>query len=461
MSKTPRKGKRPTRGQRTPPASGRKASYRLAARDVTRSANELVAYHRLFAHVVQRQEQERWALFYLCGQLSNLVRKTIEPMVLELYGTDLNAVRALQHFIGQAHWSAEAMIRQCQALVHEWLGDPAAVMVVDGSGFPKQGDDSVGVAHQYCGHLGKVANCQEGVFLVYVSPKGYAFVDERLYVHASWFAEDHRERWQQCGIPDDLVFQTEPALGLEMLRRLAALTILPFRWVAADERFGQNTGFLDGVDALGKLYLIEVPSNTRAWKRRPRVEPPGPGLLGHVRTRPRLAASAPPARELREWIREIPRSAWHKRVIKTGSQGPMVAEFAFLRMTMVRDALPGPRQWVVFRRSLSDPPEVKYYASNAPATCPTSEFVRLSGLRWPVETTFKEGKGEVGMDHYETRTWLGWHHHMAHSFRAHLFLIRLRLLFEKKAPRLPPLKRANSWPRRFMTSNRPWIPLPL
>lgn len=457
MVKTPKSRKRLIRAQRIPPASGRKPSYRLAARDVTRSANELVAYHRLFMPVFQRQEQERWALFYLCGQLSNLVRKTIEPMVLGLYGTDGNAVRALQHFIGQAEWSAEAMIRQCQELVHAWLGDPEAVVVVDGSGFPKQGDNSVGVARQYCGHLGKVANCQEGVFLVYVSPKGFTFVDERLYVHESWFAADHHARWQRCGIPDDLPFQTEPALGLEMLEHLAALSILPFRWVAADEHFGQNPGFLDGVDALGKLYLIEVPANTRAWKRAPRVDPPGPGLLGHVRTRSRLAASAPEPRELREWLQDLPHSAWHPYKIKEGTKGPMVAEFAFARMTLVRETLPGPRQWVVFRRTLEDRPEVKYYVSNAPATCPTSEFVRLSGLRWPVETTLEEGQGEVGMDHYETRTWLGWHHHMALTFRSHLFLIRLRLLFEKKAPGSRPSRLISSWPRRFTTSNRLWI----
>jgi len=116
-----------------------------------------------------------------------------------------------------------------------------------------------------------------------------------------------------------------------------------------------------------------------------------------------------------------------------GSKGPVVAEFASMRATSVRDGLPGPRVWVIFRRSLGIEPEEKYFFSNAPTTCSLTTFARVSGLRWPVETALEEGKGEVGMDHYETRTWPGWHGHMAHTFLAHLFLIRLRVLWQKKS----------------------------
>jgi hypothetical protein len=119
-------------------------------------------------------------------------------------------------------------------------------------------------------------------------------------------------------------------------------------------------------------------------------------------------------------------------MIKEGSKGPIVAEFAFLRVTTIRKALPGPRVWVVFRRQIHPVPELKFYMSNAPATCARAELVRVSGLRWPVETTLEEGKDELGMDHYQTRSWISWHHHMAQTFMAHLFLMRLRLLFKKK-----------------------------
>lgn len=164
------------------------------------SAEELVAFHRLFAGAFQRREQREWSLFYLCGQLADLERKTIEPMVLALFGADLKAVRALQHFIGHGSWDRQSLLLRCQQLIADWLGEPEGVLIVDGSGFPKQGQDSVGVARQYYGHVGKVANCQEGVFLVYTGQQGYAFLDERLDVHESWFEFDVRERWRVCGL---------------------------------------------------------------------------------------------------------------------------------------------------------------------------------------------------------------------------------------------------------------------
>jgi len=429
MSKKPNSSRRSNKR----PASGRKPSLKLALGDIESISDELRAYHRLFHAVFQRREQRYWSLVYLCGRLSDLERKTIEPIVLALLGPDPNAVRAAQQFIGQGEWEATALIQRYQELVAEWLGDPQGVVIIDGSGFPKQGHDSVGVAHQYCGALGKVANCQEGVFAVYVSPSGYTFLDERLYVHEDWFDEAHCKRWKKCGIPAELPFRTEPALALDIVRELVERGRVPFKWVTFDEHFGESPSLLDEIDALGKWYLAEVPCNTRGWLRTPRVEPPGPGLLGRPRTRPRLAKNAPRARELRDIAASLPQSAWARYTFKEGSQGPMVAEFAFLRVTTVRDKLPGPRVWAMFRRSLEPQPELKFYLSNAPLTYAHYELAQLSGLRWPVETTLEEGKGEVGMDHYETRSWRGWHHHMAQTFLAHLFLMRLRLVFKKNA----------------------------
>jgi SRSO17 transposase len=218
-----------------------------------------------------------------------------------------------------------------------------------------------------------------------------------------------------------------------MVRELVERGVVPFEWVTFDEHLGESPSLLDEIDALGKWYLAELPCNTRVWLRTPRVEPPGPGLLGRPRTRSRLAKNAPRARELRDLAASLPQSAWARYTFKEGSQGPMVAEFAFLRVTTVRDKLPGPRVWAMFRRRLDPQPELKFYLSNAPLTCAGYELAQLSGLRWPVETTLEEGKGEVGMDHYETRSWRGWHHHMAQTFLAHLFLMRLQLVFKKNA----------------------------
>jgi SRSO17 transposase len=369
----------------------------------------------------------------MCGQLSKLERKTIEAMVLEFIGDKEGAIRTVQHFIGQAPWETAPFLEQGQSLVANWLGEPDGVMIVDGSGFPKQGDHSVGVAWQYCGHLGKPANCQEGVFLVYASRRGYTFLDERLYLPEKWFTAAYQERWKACGIPDTLTFKTEPALGLEMISDLAQRAVIPFRWVTADEKYGENPAFLEGIAALGKWYLAEVAADTRAWLRTPPIEPPGPSLFGPDRVHPRVKRTAPRPQEMRELAAHLPRTAWQRRVIKEGSKGSIVAEFAFLRVAPVRDGLPGPRAWAIFRRTLGPQPEIKFYLSNAPTTCPRQEFVRVSGMRWPVETALEEAKGAVGMDHYETRSWLGWHHHMTLSILGHLVLVRLQLIFQKKS----------------------------
>jgi len=419
----------PRRNQ--PPASGRPASIQLTAQDQEVICQALTDYHRLFQNCFYRREQRHWSALYLCGQLSKVERKTIEPMLLELLGPDRNVVRAVQEFIGAGQWEATKLIRRHQELVARSLGHPRGVVIVDGSGFPKQGAHSAGVARQYCGMLGKVANCQEGVFVVYHSPRGYTFLNGRLYLPEEWFDHDHRTHWQVCGIPDGTPFRTEPELALEMVRDLVVRDVLPFQWVTCDEHFGQNPGFLDGLATLGKWYFAEVPSNTRVWLHTPMVEPAGPGLLGRPRVRARVKLDAPPAQELRELAARSPQTKWQRLTIQEGSKGPMVADFAWLRVTTVRNRLPGPRVWAIFRRSLSTPTETKYYLSNAPVGLAPHTMADLSGQRWPVETIFEEAKGEVGMDHYETRTWVGWHHHMAQTFLAHHFLMQVRAQLKK------------------------------
>jgi SRSO17 transposase len=216
-----------------------------------------------------------------------------------------------------------------------------------------------------------------------------------------------------------------------MLTELAQRGVIPFQWVAADEHFGGNPAFLDGIGALGKWYMAEVPADTRVWLRQPAIQAPGRGPLGRPRLKPRLAANAPSSQEVRTVAASLARSRWHTWTLKEGAKGPMIAEFAFVKVIDSRAGLPSTRQWLILRRGLGAGAETKYYLSNAPFTYSPSEFVRLSGMRWPIETAFEEGKGEVGMDHYETRTWRGWHHHMAQAFLAHYFLVHIRLLYKK------------------------------
>jgi SRSO17 transposase len=419
----------PRRNQ--PPASGRPAGLKLTVQDQESICQALTDYHRQFENCFYRREQRHWSAVYLCGQLSNVERKTIEPMVLDLLGPDRNAVRAVQDFIGAGQWAALDLIRRHQAVVAQSLGHPRGVVIVEGSGFPKQGGHSAGVAWQYCGLLGNVANCQEGVFVVYDRPRGYAFLKGRLYLPEDWFDHDHQARWRDCGIPDDTPFRTEPELALDMVCDLVEREVLPFQWVTCDEHFGQNPGFWDGIAALGKWYFAEVPSNTRVWRHTPAVEPAGPGLLGRPRIRARVSLGAPPAQELRTLANHLPKTCWQRLTIQEGSKGPMVADFAWLRVTSVRNRLPGPRVWAIVRRSLTAPIETKYYLSNAPVGITPRAMADMSGQRWPIEPIFEEAKGEVGMDHYEIRTWVGWYHHMAQTFVAHHFLMQVRAQLKK------------------------------
>ena len=427
---TPR-SQRKHRRLHTPPASGQKPSSNLALHDVERLTDELMVYHQLFHAAFQRSEQREWSVFYLRGQLSAIERKNIEAMVLALLGPDPNAVRAVQQFIGEGQWNDQVLLSVYQQQVAQCLGETDGVVIVDGSGFPKQGQHSVGVAPQYCGRLGKIANCQEGVFLVYASARGYTFLDRRLYLPRCWFQADHRERWAACSIPKGTHFQTEPTLALDMLQALVRAGSVPFRWVTCDEHFGENPAFLDGIAALHKYYVAEVPITTQVWRTTPAVQPPGRGASGRARTRPRVWPNAAKPQALCDLAAQLPQRVWRTYVIKEGSKGPLVADFAFLRVTSVRKGLPGPRVWAVFRRSLGAQPELKIFLCNAPFTYAHLQLVRLTGLRWPIETALEEGKGAVGMDQYETRTWLGWHHHMAQSFLAHFFLVRMRLQLKK------------------------------
>lgn len=425
--------KRNSRSHAIPPASGRPPTLKLTRQDQEALRQALVDYQQHFYSCFQRHEQRYWSAVYLCGQLSNVERKTIEPIVLALLGPDPNAVRAAQEFIGRGRWPSEVMIQRHQELVAKSLGDSQGVVIVDGSGFPKQGQHSAGVARQYCGAVGKIANSQEGVFLVYASRHGATFLNGRLYLPEDWFDAEHQARWQACDIPATVSFRTEPALALEMLQDVVARHVIPFQWVMGDEHFGQNPAFLDGIAALGKWYLAEVPNNTRGWLRTPPVESAGRGPMGRPRLYPRVKLNAPRAHEMRELAANLPASAWQRFTIDEGSKGPLVADFAFLRVTTIRDQLPGPRTWAIFRRNLSRPPELKFYVSNAPVTCPHQRLAQASGDRWPIETVLEEAKGEVGMDHYETRTWRGWQHHMAQTFLAHHFLVRVRLQLKKIA----------------------------
>jgi len=404
----------------------------LGQADVQQFLKELTKYMKLFKPAFQRVEQRQKSQAYVHGLLGNSVRKNVEQMALGLG----EKIRSLQYFIGQSPWTGEPVTVIHQGLIGESLGEEDGVVLIDESSTIKQGEESVGVARQYCGSVGKVANGQVGVYLGYASRKGYSLVEGQLFVPEKWFAKEYAERGQACGVPADLVFKTKPEIGLDLLKSAKKRGNLPFAWVAADELYGDSPTFRDGVDALGKWYFTEIKSTTLIWRTRPNVQLSPWSGQGRHPSHLRLSDPRKKPVPVQQLVKKTPKQIWVPAKIKEGTKGPIVCEFAFLRVIESRRNLPTCERWLIIRRNLDDPTQIKYYFSNAPANTPVHEFVRLSGMRWPIETIFEEAKGEVGLDHYEMRSWIGWHHHMLLVALAHHFLVRLRIQFQERAPAL-------------------------
>ena len=404
----------------------------LSTKDVKLFLNESKKYMKLFKPAFQRVEQIKKSVTYLHGLLGNATRKNVEQMALG----QKEKVRSLQYFVGQSQWETEPVIAIHQGLIGEALGEEDGVALIDESSAVKQGTESAGVAAQYCGSVGKIANGQVGVYLGYASRKGYSLIEGRLFMPDKWFEEEHAEQRQAGGVPEGLVFKTKPEIGLDLLENALKRDNLPFSWLAADALYGDSPAFRDGVAAMGKHYFTAVKDNSLIWCTPPKVHVPPWSGHGRHPTRLRLSDTSKHPIPVKQLVKKIQKQDWFQAVIKEGSKGPIICDFAFLRVTESRGGLPAAELWLIIRRNLDDPSEIKYFFSNAPICTPLGEFVRISGMRWPIETIFEEAKGELGMDHYEMRSWIGWHHHMLLVCLAHHFLVRLRIQFQEQAPAL-------------------------
>jgi SRSO17 transposase len=407
----------------------------IAPREVEGLGDELMVYHELFASGFMRWEQRHWALKYSQGQMLELERKSIEPMAMALVGGN---IQAMQQFISQGAWSDDEVLTIHRRAVAETLGQPDGILILDGCEFPKQGADSVGVARQYCGPLGKLANCQASVVLAYASERGATLLDRRLYLPREWFDEAHQKRWQKCGIPEAVTFQTKPELGAAMIQQVAAEGIVPFRWVAMDEGYGAAGHLLDAIHRENKLFFAEMPRDKHAWRRRPKIIPPlVRAATGRPPTRTHLAPDAPAPQRVDELAAQRRPSDWQRFIVQEGSKGPLEVEIAVLRVVMADEELPGRDEWLVVRRPVgASQPQWKFFRSNAPADTALTTLARMTAWRWPVESVIEECKGELGLDHYEVRGWVGWHHHTTMTFLAHHFLVRLRVNRGIAAPAL-------------------------
>ena len=235
------------------------------------------------------------------------------------------------------------------------------------------------------------------------------------------------ERRAKCGVPPEKTFKTKIELGLDMLTTLHEAKTLRCQWVMCDEGFGRDGSFLENVAALDLWYFAEVPHETRLWRERPVVSLPVPSATGRKPTKERAATTPETVLDI---ANPLSPTQWTRHTIKEGSKGPLVADFAVLRVVAVRDELPGPDVWLVMRRSVSTA-ELKTYLSNAPSTLPIGTLVWASGMRWPIESCFEDGKHYVGLGDYEIRSWRGWQHPMTLCILAHFFLVRLTVRLKK------------------------------
>jgi SRSO17 transposase len=373
-----------------------------------------------FANVFGRKEPRAQAAKYLRGLLASVPRKN-GWQVAEAVGDRIPD--ATQRLLYQAAWRADAARDDLLQFTIEVFGDADGIGVVDETGFIKKGRHSVGVKRQYSGTAGKIENCQIGTFLSYATVKGHVFLDRRLYLPAEWC--DDAERRAAAKVPPDVVFQTKPEQALAMLRH-AWDTGVPMRWVAGDEIYGEATALRDAIAASGRWYVLAVRTVMPVWPERPAVTAPAAQPRGRPRTRARLAVGAAAALTVKEVVARWPASRWQSLAVAAGEKGLITYDWAYQRVVESRDQLPGPDAWLIARRSLSDPTDIAYYLSNAPADTPLLKLAQVAATRYTVEQCIEEAKSETGLDEYEVRYWHSWHRHITLSMMAHAWLAAVR-----------------------------------
>lgn len=353
-------------------------------------------------------EQQQHAQEYMAGLISDIERKNAESMA---YRNDEDR-QGLQWFVGSSSWDYKPMQHELAHQVGEELGRADAVLVLDPSGFIKKGKDSVGVQRQWCGRLGKVENCQVGVFLGYVSREEHLLVDSRLYLPKAWASNKKRRR--KAGVPEHVRFQTRQQLGLDMLQENGSL--LPHAWVAADDEFGRVYTFRRDLNDLGEQYLLAVPSNTVV--RDLEADPPVYSGRG---PRPKQ-----PFRQVRKWVQSVPKDCWTRIEVRDGEKGPLVVDILKRRVcARTNKRQVAPAEVLVITRTIDEEATVKhdYYLSNASPDTSLKEFARVTKAQHTIEECIKRSKSEAGLADYQVRKWDGWHHHITLSLIATWFLV--------------------------------------
>lgn len=353
----------------------------------------LTDIERRLAPYFERAEPRQRALAYLRGLLSPAERKNSWQLA-EVSGDA--TPYGLQHLLRRALWDPEAVRDALRRYVVQHLGDAAAVLVLDETGFLTKGRHSAGVARQYSGTAGRIENCQIGVFVGYASRHGHPLLDRELYRPAEW--TNDRARGQQAGIPADRGFATKPALAKEMLQRTLAAGV-PARWVTGDSVYGDDRRLRMWLEAQPQAHVLAVAGTEYVW------------LDVRQRQGKTILAALPP-------------EGWTRLSAGEGAKGPRWYDWRWLPLAEPLE--PNWRRWLLVRRSVSDSQDLQAYVVFAPQETPLAEVVRVAGTRWTIEQLFEAAKGEVGLDHYEVRSWTGWFRHLTLAMWALALLTVLR-----------------------------------
>ena len=382
-------------------------------------------YAALFADDFPQAKPARWAGVYLQGLLLDGERKSVEPLSRRVtLPADLpskDPEQALQQFVSQSPWDEQQVLRRYRARLAQTFASPRGIFLFDDVSFPKQGEHSVGVQRQYCGALGKKANCQVAVSAHYVSPEGHYPLGARLYLPESWLAD--AKRLNRAGVPPaERRALTKPQIALELLDRVRAEG-LPGWAVVADAGYGVSGDFRDGLAARELTYIVGVTEDFVVFPEPPTWAPPRPGTGGRPQSNRQLAEGSPPPVALRVLARRVRlrRVTWRE-----GTKGKLSARFAWLRVWpgqgWRRGECAGAEPvWLLIEEQADG--KLKYAFSNLPARTSCVRAVRLWKSRWPVEQGYQQLKEELGLDHFEGRSWRGFHHHVCLTLLAYGFLL--------------------------------------
>jgi SRSO17 transposase len=380
-------------------------SESVGASDVASCVRSLDAFLERYRPLMARSEQRAHMAVYVRGLLSGLERKSVEP-IATMHGLYR---RPLQHYIGAGLWADRPVRDEMCTQVVEEIGDRNGVLVLDGSGFHKQGVDSVGVDRQWCGRLGKIDNCQIGVFLAYSTPKGHTLIDGQLYLPKEW-AEDLARR-EAAYVPPEVKFQTSWQIADALVAR--AGPHVPHAWIVGDDEFGRPSEFRDRLADRSERYLLEVPSNTLV--RRPAHWPGRRQKWRQVHIRQET----------------LPVERWTRLRLRDGEKGPLEVRAFCTPVETKRDGKPHRQEMLLVMQTLSGN-RTWYFLANADAPRDPAHLVAVAAHRHRIEQVFEAAKGEVGLAHYEVRSWIGWHHHVTLSMLALAFLTLERRRLGKK-----------------------------